>query len=342
MTFARNIAALGIGCALDAAIGDPHDAPHPVRLIGKQIEFEEGLVRTYAYPAIEEGAFGNLDYTTAQRLMGAAITLDVVCAAPLVTWGIVKVCERIHPVLGLAAQGVACYYMIAARSLRDESMKVHDALAADDLAQARKAVSMIVGRDTDQLDEAGVARAAVETVAENTSDGVVAPLLYGALGGAPAMAAYKAVNTLDSMIGYKNERYANLGFAAAKLDDIVNFVPARISGALMCAAAGLVGLDAHEAWRIFKRDRLNHSSPNSAHTEAACAGALGVQLGGGNYYFGEYVEKPTIGDATRPVETEDIVRANRLMVATAALGLACAAVAGFAVGFLLGGRGGRS
>ena len=338
----RNIAALGIGCALDALLGDPHDAPHPVRLIGKQIDFEEGLIRSYVYPAIDEGAFGTMDRNLVERLMGAALTFDVVLAAPLAAWGVVRICERIHPLVGLAAEGVICYYMIAARSLRDESMKVHAALAAGDLEGARKAVSMIVGRDTACLDEAGVARAAVETVAENTSDGVVAPLLYGAFYGAPGMAAYKAVNTLDSMIGYKNEKYANLGFVAAKLDDAVNYIPARISGALMCVAAGLVGLDADEAWRIFLRDRLNHSSPNSAHTEAACAGALGVQLGGGNYYFGEYVEKPTIGDDARPVEADDIVKANKLMFATAALGLACAAVLGFASGFLFGGKGGRA
>ena len=199
---------------------------------------------------------------------------------------------------------------------------------AGDLPGARKAVSMIVGRDTDALDEQGVAKAAVETVAENVSDGVIAPLLFMSVGGAPAAAFYKAVNTLDSMVGYKNERYRNVGWASAKLDDVLNFVPARVSGALMCAAAQLTGLDAAGAWRVFKRDRRNHTSPNSAHTEAACAGALGVQLGGGHHYFGEYVEKPTIGDEKRSVEAEDIKRANKLMYATAGLGLGVAAAVG--------------
>ena len=188
---------------------------------------------------------------------------------------------------------------------------------------------MIVGRDTDSLDEQGIARATVETIAENASDGVIAPMLYMAVGGVPGAMAYKAVNTLDSMVGYKNERYLNLGRAAAKLDDVVNYVPARVAGVLMCAAAHLAGFDAKRAWKVFRRDRRNHTSPNSAHTEAACAGALGVQLGGGNYYFGEYVEKPTIGDDVRPIEAEDIPRANKLMYVTAGLSLAAAACVGF-------------
>ncbi|MDO4890130.1 MAG: adenosylcobinamide-phosphate synthase CbiB, partial [Coriobacteriaceae bacterium] len=192
------------------------------------------------------------------------------------------------------------------------------------LPGARTAVSMIVGRDTDALDERGVAKAAVETVAENTSDGVMAPLVFMAIGGAPLAVAYKAVNTMDSMVGYKNERYRHFGTAAARTDDVLNFIPARLAGVLMCLAAPIVGLDGAGAWRIFLRDRRRHSSPNSAHTEAACAGALGVQLAGGAYYFGEYVSKPTIGDAGRPVEADDIERANRLMCATAVLGLAVA------------------
>ncbi len=329
----RHVIAMVAGFALDAALGDPHGWPHPVKLIGKQIELEEGLVRKYVLPEAEEaGSAWPLDRAQTERLGGVAITADVVLAAPLVAFGALKLCERIHPALALGAEAVLCYQLIAARSLRDESMKVHEALEAGDLDGARAAVGMIVGRDTDKLDEAGVARAAVETVAENVSDGVVAPLLFMAAAGAPGAAFYKAANTLDSMIGYKNERYLNMGWAAAKLDDVLNFVPARLSGALMCGAAKLVGLDASGAWRVFKRDRLNHSSPNSAHTEAACAGALGVQLGGGNYYFGNYVEKPTIGDDARPVEAVDIKRANKLMYATAGLGLCVASIVGLLVG----------
>ncbi len=329
----RHVIAMIAGFALDAALGDPHGWPHPVKLIGKQIELEEGIVRKYVLPEVD-GANGAwpLDRAQTERLGGAAITADVALAAPLVTFGALKLCEKAHPLLAFGAETVLCYQLIAARSLHDESMKVHDALASGDLDGAREAVGMIVGRDTDSLDEAGVARAAVETVAENVSDGVVAPLLFMSLAGAPGAAFYKAVNTLDSMIGYKNERYLNMGWAAAKLDDVLNCVPARLSGALMCGAAKLAGLDASGAWRVLRRDRLNHSSPNSAHTEAACAGALGVQLGGGNYYFGNYVEKPTIGDDVRPVEAADIERANKLMYTTAGLGLGVAAIVGLLAG----------
>ena len=339
----RHVLAMGIGFMLDAALGDPKGWPHPVRLIGRQIEFEEGLVRTYVLD--EADAAGDawpLDHAQTGRLCGAALAGDVALAAPIATWALLRLCNRFSPWLALAAESAVCYQLIAARSLRDESMDVHDALVVGDLAAARRACGMIVGRDTDRLDEQGVARAAVETVAENTSDGVVAPLLFMGLGGAPAAMFYKAVNTLDSMVGYKNERYRDLGWASAKLDDALNFVPARVSGALMCAAAGLVRLDARRAWKVFKRDRLNHASPNSAHTEAACAGALGVQLGGGNTYGGVYVDKPTIGDELRAVEPADIARANKLMYATAVLGLGVAAIAGMAASGLLNSRKGCS
>ena len=325
----RSVMATGIGFALDAALGDPRGWPHPVRLIGKQIELEEKILRRYVLGELENAPeswpFGR---EKTERLCGYVITADVTLLAPIATWALLRVCNRFSPWLALAAESFLCYQLLAARSLRDESMTVHDALVAGDLPAARKACGMIVGRDTDVLDEEGVAKAAVETVAENASDGVIAPLLFMGMGGAPAAMMYKAVNTLDSMIGYKNDRYLNMGRAAAKLDDVFNFVPARVSGALMCAGAKLAGFDAKRAWATFKRDRLNHTSPNSAHTEAACAGALGVQLGGGNVYFGEYVEKPTIGDATRAVEAADIVRANKLMYATAALGLGVAMLIG--------------
>ncbi len=325
----RSVMATGIGFALDAALGDPRGWPHPVRLIGKQIELEEKILHRYVLGELENAPeswpFGR---EKTERLCGYVITADVTLLAPIATWALLRVCNRFSPWLALAAESFLCYLLLAARSLRDESMTVHDALVAGDLPAARKACGMIVGRDTDVLDEEGVAKAAVETVAENASDGVIAPLLFMGVGGAPAAMMYKAVNTLDSMIGYKNDRYLNMGRAAAKLDDAFNFVPARVSGALMCAGAKLTGFDAKRAWATFKRDRLNHTSPNSAHTEAACAGALGVQLGGGNVYFGEYVEKPTIGDATRAVEAADIVRANKLMYATAALGLGVAMLIG--------------
>ena len=327
----RHVAAIVAGFALDTVLGDPHGWPHPVRLIGKQIEFEEGLIRTYLLPeAKQAGDAWPLDQEQTEQLAGAALAADVVLLTPGATYLLIKACSKVHPALALGAEAFLCYQLLAARSLRDESMKVHDALESGDLEAARHAVSMIVGRDTDELSEEGVAKAAVETIAENASDGVIAPLLFMGLGGAPAAMAYKAVNTLDSMVGYKNEKYLNLGRASAKLDDAVNFIPARIAGVLMCAGARLVNLDAAGAWRIFKRDRLEHSSPNSAHTEAACAGALGVQLGGPNKYFGKVVNKPTIGDDLRPVQTADIKRANKLMYATAALGLGLAVALGVA------------
>ena len=207
------------------------------------------------------------------------------------------------------------------RSLRDESMKVYDALKKGTLQDARHAVSMIVGRDTDELTEKGVTKATVETIAENTSDGVIAPMIYMAIGGAPLMFLYKGINTMDSMLGYKNDRYLYFGRCAAKLDDAANYLPARISGILMIAGAFVIGLDSKNAARIFKRDNRNHASPNSAQTEAAMAGALDVQLAGNAYYFGKLYEKPTIGDSVREIEAADIRYANRLMYATAILSI---------------------
>jgi adenosylcobinamide-phosphate synthase len=211
--------------------------------------------------------------------------------------------------------------MLAATSLRKESGKVYDALKKGNLAKARHAVSMIVGRDTASLDAAGVTRAAVETVAENTSDGVVAPLFFIAIGGAAGGFFYKAVNTLDSMIGYKNSRYIHFGSFAAHLDDLMNFIPSRIAGLLMVVMSASAGLDRANAWKIFRRDRRKHASPNSAQTEAAMAGALNVRLAGDAVYFGKTVHKPYIGDANREIEAEDIRRAGRLMNLTSAASL---------------------
>ena len=236
-------------------------------------------------------------------------------------WGLLYLAGRIHPWVRFVLETVMCYQLLATKALKDETMKVYTALSQGDLKQARYAVSMVVGRDTEVLDETGVTKAAVETVAENASDGVIAPLLFLAIGGAPLGFFYKAVNTMDSMVGYKNDKYLYFGRAAARFDDVLNYIPARLSGALMSAAASFCGLDAGNAWKIFLRDRRNHSSPNSAHTEAAAAGALHIQLAGNAYYFGKLYEKPTIGDPDRPVEYEDIRRVNRLLYATAVLTL---------------------
>lgn len=226
---------------------------------------------------------------------------------------------RVHPLLGVVVESIMTYQILATKCLKTESMKVYDALQKQDLEAARKAVSMIVGRDTQSLDETGIAKAAIETVAENTSDGVIAPMLYTAIGGPVLGFLYKAVNTMDSMVGYKSERYLYFGRTAARLDDAVNYMPARISAVLMIAACLLSGSDynAKKAWRIYRRDRYQHASPNSAQTEAVCAGALGIRLAGSASYFGKLVEKPYIGDAERAVETEDIKRANHLLYLTA-------------------------
>ena len=301
-----SLAALVIGFCIDLLVGDPHGFPHPVVLIGKCISvLERGLRRICPKTPSGERAAGAI-------LWGAVVIVSTAVPA-LLLW----LSGLVSPWLRLALESVMCWQILAVKSLRDESGKVYQALKAGDLPGARHAVSMIVGRDTERLDEAGVAKAAVETVAENASDGVIAPLIFLALGGAPLGMLYKAVNTMDSMVGYKNDRYLYFGRAAARLDDALNFLPARIAGVLMCLGGAAAGYDGKNAWRIFRRDRKRHKSPNSAHTEAACAGALQLQLAGPNYYFGQLVDKPTIGDDQRPVEALDILRAGRILYATA-------------------------
>lgn len=304
-------AALLLGCALDLLLGDPHWAPHPVRAIGALISSLERPLRA-AFPKNARG----------ETAAGAALVVIVLALSAGLAGTLLSLAGRLNRYLAFALETLLCYQCLAARSLRDESMLVYRALKEGTLDGARRAVSMIVGRDTDRLDETGVAKAAVETVAENASDGVIAPLFFLALGGAPLGIAYKAINTMDSMVGYRNERYRHYGTCAARLDDLLNLLPARISGVLMCLAAPPAGLDGKNAWRVFRRDRRSHASPNSAHTESAAAGALRVQLAGNAWYFGKLVEKPTIGDAGRPVEPEDIVRVNRLMLTAAALAAA--------------------
>ena len=241
----------------------------------------------------------------------------VILTAVMVPWIILMAAYSLHPYLGLATEIIMCYAVLATRSLKTESMKVYNALKEEGLEEGRKAVSMIVGRDTERLDEKGVVKAAVETIAENFSDGVAAPMFYMMLGGTLAGYFYKAVNTMDSMVGYKNDKYLYFGRAAAHLDDIVNYIPARLSAFLMIGASFIMKLDYRNAWKIFYRDRHNHASPNSAQTEAVAAGALDVMLAGDAYYFGQLYHKKTIGDDIRPVEINDIRVMNRLMYVSA-------------------------
>ena len=299
------------GFVLDALFGDPAWLPHPVVYMGKAISKLEKFLRP------------RLPKTPQGELLGGAIVafclpVGTFLLTGLVCWG----AARLHPLLGLAVQMFWCGPALAARGLVQESTNVYKELKKPDLPGARKAVSRIVGRDTAELTAEGVTKAAVETVAENASDGVIAPLLYMLIGGAPLALTYKAINTMDSMLGYKNEKYLYFGRIPAKLDDAANYLPSRLAALLWVAAAAFTRNDAKGAWKIWRRDRRNHASPNSAQTESACAGALGVQLAGPAYYFGEYYAKPTIGDALRPIEPEDILRANQMMYVASSFALA--------------------
>ena len=307
--------ALILGFFLDLLIGDPHGFPHPVVLIGKLIDVTEKGMRKI-FPKTVRG----------ENFAGAAIWLIVVIVSTALPTLLLWLAYGVSRWLGLALETIMCAQILATKSLRQESMKVYQALQTGDLEKARHAVSMIVGRDTQRLDEAGVARAAVETVAENTSDGIIAPMLFLAIGGAPLGFFYKAVNTMDSMLGYVEMPYKNVGLVPAKMDDLFNFLPARISALLMLAAGALLGMDGKNGWRIFKRDRYNHASPNSAQTESVCAGLLGLRLAGDAWYHGVLHKKKYIGDPLREIEPEDIPKACRLLYATAFLGLVVFAV----------------
>ena len=332
-----------IGFGIDCVLGDPHSLPHPVVLIGKTISALECVLRRI-FPKTPRG----------ERLAGLTMAIVLPVGTLLLTGGVCRALAAIHPALGFAAEllwlivaflaaavpalllclcgrvspwlrlaveSVMCWQILAAKSLRDESMKVYHELEHGSIESARRAVSMIVGRDTAALDDAGVTRAAVETVAENTSDGVVAPLLYLAIGGAPLGFFYKAVNTMDSMLGYVEPPYKDIGLMPAKADDIANYLPARISALLMLAAGGLLRMDVKNGWKIFRRDRYKHASPNSAQTESVCAGLLDVRLAGDAWYHGVLHKKEYIGDALRQIKHEDIPRACRLMYGTTLLAL---------------------
>ena len=298
--------AILVGFIMDLLIGDPHWMYHPVRLIGKLITFLELLLRKI-FPKTKDG----------EQKAGFVLVVLVCGISVFTVWGLIKLAYDLNFWCGFLLEVIMCYQLFAVRSLKDESMKVYKELVKSDLEASRKAVSMIVGRDTQSLTVEGVTKAAVETIAENTSDGTLAPMLYMFIGGPVLGWFYKAVNTMDSMVGYKNEKYIHFGRYAAKFDDVMNYIPARLCGLLMIFASYILKMDWKNAKKIFLRDRFNHASPNSAQTEAVMAGALRIQLAGDAWYFGKRYEKPTIGDALRPVEIEDIPRANRLLYATA-------------------------
>ena len=304
-----------MGFLLDLVLGDPYCFPHPIRLIGKLITGSEKILRGMGIRGKDKKA----DHNVKELRQGIGLVLIVMISVTAVTSFLVFMAYWLHPVLGVAVECVMTYQILAVKCLKVESMKVYQCLKNGNLKQARKAVSMIVGRDTEWLDEEGIAKAAIETVAENTSDGVIAPMLYLAIGGPILGFLYKAINTMDSMIGYKNDKYLYFGRAAAKLDDFVNFLPARISAGLMITASFFAGgnFSGKNAWEIYRRDRRKHASPNSGQTEAVCAGALSIRLAGDASYFGKTVKKPYIGKAVRRVECEDIKRVNHLMYITA-------------------------
>ena len=304
----------GIGCIMDLIFGDPHGIWHPVQGIGKLIEWTERALFRLLHIKTQREADSKKKRVAGGILVCFVAGISVGMAALLLL-----AAGAIHPVLRWMVGCILCYQMLAIKSLRVESMKVYEALTTKSLEDAKRAVSMIVGRDTEKLTKEGVIRAAVETVAENTSDGVIAPLLYMLLFGPLGAVFYKAVNTMDSMIGYRNDRYYDFGTVAAKLDDLLNILPARIAAFTMILAAFLLRFDGKHAWYIFKRDRYHHKSPNSAQTESVCAGALHIELAGNAFYFGKLVEKPTIGDPDRAIEASDIKRANQLMYVTSLL-----------------------
>lgn len=305
-----HLAAILAGYLLDLCLGDPHSMPHPVRAIGNLIVWLEKYLRPAGKKhATERG----------ERRAGVLFVCLVLLVTGSVAGGILWISRLGGIWIQTVVEAVMTYYLLAARSLRDESMAVCRKLEAGEIEEARYAVSMIVGRDTKPLSEAGIARAAVETVAENASDGVIAPLFYLAIGGPFLGWLYKAVNTMDSMVGYKNDRYLHFGRAAAKLDDLVNLIPSRLAALLLIVSAYLLRYDGKNAYRIWRRDRRNHKSPNSAQTESACAGALGLRLAGDAWYFGKLVPKPYIGDEIHPIEPQDIRRVNRLMYGAAGI-----------------------
>ncbi|WP_252237856.1 cobalamin biosynthesis protein [Clostridium sp. VAP51] len=296
---------LTIGFFLDLIIGDPENPIHPVRIIGNFASKLEKLTRKLFKKCLKIG--------------GLLTWLIVISITFLINFFILKIVSDFNKYLGIFLGGVVIYFCISAKGLVTEGYKVISLVRKDDIKAARKQLSFIVGRDTENLDKQDIIRAVIETIAENMSDGIIAPIFYAGLGGAPLAMAYKAVNTLDSMFGYKNDKYMEFGYFSAKLDDVFNYIPARITGFLIVLSAMILGYDYKRSFKTYKRDRYNHSSPNSAHPEAAMAGILGVQLGGENYYFGKLVKKQTIGESIKEIEVLDVDKTSKVLYCSAIL-----------------------
>lgn len=295
-----NLISIYLGYILDLIIGDPYSFPHPVKYIGKLIKTLESFIRRVFKT---EGLL---------KFGGFILCIATVAIAYIVTYLFVNI-FKFNYILYILVNGFVIYITLATKCLKDEAIKVYNVLKTGDLEKSRIQLSYIVGRDTTELNEKEIIRATVETVAENAVDGIISPMFYAFVGGAPLAMAYKAINTLDSTVGYKNDKYLNLGFASAKLDDIVNYVPARLSVLFMPIASMILGYNAKNSFKIGIRDRKNHKSPNCALSEGAVAGALGIQLGGTNVYFGKEVYKPTIGDKMTNINVENIMDTNRIM-----------------------------
>lgn len=287
----------------DLIFGDPHGYPHPVKLIGKAIYFLERKILRWAHSPIK------------QRLTGAILAALIVVGAGTLTWAIIRTAEGIHPTLSFITTVFFTYTTLATRNLYDEVKKVIKSLEKADLIRARKEVGFLVSRDTDRLDDREICRALIETLSENTSDGIIAPLFYLAIGGPPLAMAYKALNTLDSMVGYQNERYRYFGWTSARADDWANFVPARITAFLFILSSFILRKDWKNSWKVAWRDGRKNVSPNSGYPEAAVAGALGIQLGGENFYFGIPQEKPLIGEPKKSIHLKEVKESLHLMIA---------------------------
>lgn len=301
-----------IGYLLDLIIGDPQNPYHPIRGIGKIAQIFENLFRKI--------------FEKHLKLAGAITWIVVVSMVFLINFLLIKLLGKINPYIALIYECIAIYFCLSTKALKVEGLKVIKYVKEDNIEMARKQLSYIVGRDTDRLDKEAIMKAVIETVAENMSDGVIAPLFFVGLGGAPLMFLYKAVNTMDSMFGYKNDKYKEFGYFPAKLDDVFSYIPARLSAYLIIISSFLLRLDYKNAFKIYNRDKNNHTSPNSAHPESAAAGALGVRLGGANYYFGKLVKKPEIGDQINKITLKTVDDVNRILYLSSFLGVIVACV----------------